>query len=109
MQIMTEVGTRQVPVTRDGDQRRISSVDALELLYVYVGQYPCISYLSHDVFRLVYVHLLSSFLLCIGVEPGIVGSTDILESILSISVSDRVAAERWYVGLFCVLLSHHLC
>src|SRR3954462_4449229 len=32
-----------------------------------------------------------------------------LVSTLSISVSDRVAAERWYAGLYDVLLSHHLC
>src|SRR3954463_4493236 len=29
--------------------------------------------------------------------------------LLHLSVSDRVAAERWCAGLFCVLLSHHLC
>src|SRR4051812_42209610 len=32
-----------------------------------------------------------------------------LDFITFISVSDRVAAERWCAVLFCVLLSHHLC
>src|SRR5437588_281431 len=38
-----------------------------------------------------------------------VGSTAMLDIITFISVSDRVAAERWCAGSFCVLLSHHLC
>src|SRR5438270_2963350 len=29
--------------------------------------------------------------------------------ILFISVSDRIAAEMWYVELCCMLFSHHLC
>src|SRR4051812_24049200 len=54
------------------------------------GRYLCFRYVSES-------------------SSGFVGSTIMLDFITFISISDRVAAERWCAGLFCVLLSHHLC
>src|SRR4051812_10778703 len=42
-------------------------------------------------------------------EPRLVGSMVRIDYPLSISIPDRVASGRWYAGLFCVMLSHHLC